>query len=77
MGVLFDFNNLACRVACREKPSCASEPSWPKVAFSLFGEIYSFIQGVHEFLDESEKMETVLAFDSTHGYWRGDLYPKY
>lgn len=77
MRVLFDFNNLACRVACREKPSGASAPSWPKVAFSLFGEIYAFIQGVHEFMDAGEKLETVLAFDSAHGYWRGDLYPKY
>lgn len=77
MKVLFDFNNLACRCTYREKAGHGGQPHWGKVAFSMFGEVLGFIKGVREFLDAGEELETVLAYDSVHGYWRGDLYPLY
>lgn len=77
MKVLFDFNNLACRCTYREKASHDGQPHWGKVAFSMFDEVYSFLKGVREFLDVGEILETVLAYDSVHGYWRGDIYQPY
>lgn len=77
MKVLFDFNNLACRCTYREKAGHDGQPQWNKVAFSMFDEVLSFLRGVREFLDIGEALETILAYDSVHGYWRGDLYPPY
>lgn len=75
--VLFDFNNLACRCVHLSGMQREGKDSWGLVTYTIFNIIQEFLGDLSAVLEPEDRIETVLALDSRHGYWRSQIYPPY
>jgi hypothetical protein len=77
--VLFDFNNLAFRCVHigLDKGGRSTDEAWSLISYAIFNQIVNFLDDSMEFMDVGDRLEVVLALDSTAGYWRRDIYPPY
>lgn len=75
--VLFDFNNLAFRCVHIGLDKGSADSAWSLISYAIFNQIVNFLDECMEFMDVGDRLEVVLALDSTSGYWRRDIYPPY